>query len=253
MHSESIDLALSWLPPGYVETERWTSPGGGLIDGTPASRKVARVFGKGRAFIMIIDGADRDGTWTHGDPVTLDGRRGVVTASKDGVAAELQVPWRSGRLLQVTTQQMPEARAIATRIANSIRSAPAVSVDVPLSCSDPLCGAAGRIDVSGSAGKWTATVGGPTATAALTSGARTTPPKGARNVRHLTVNGHSATLWRAGMRSGTVLTLPLGDGRAIRIDSSARRPLQEQEAVRVAGSVRVLGGPDYSWLGTRPG
>jgi hypothetical protein len=253
MVSVSIDLAPTWLPPGYVETERWHSPGGYLVDGKPASRQNARLFSKGTAWIMIIDGALRDDSWDHGDPLTIGGQRGNVSASTSSIASELQVPWRSGRLLEVMAQNVPDARSVAIRVATSVRSAPSVSLDVPLTCTDKLCGTPGDIDVSGSVGKWTASIGGAEAMAALTSDDSLAPPSGVRPT-HIVVNGRDAEMW--GVRDlggGFTVLMPVGGGRSVHVYSNGRAGLSAAEALRVAKSVRVVGEPDYSWLGTRPG
>jgi len=254
-----LDIAPTWLPAGFVETERSYDPGGNKVDGKIAGPMRNRTFGKGSALIMVTDGALRDsGTWSRGETVVIGGRRGVVTASTSDIAADVQVPWRSGQLLEVSVTGaykvgVPGARAIAIRVAQSVRSKPAVSLDIPLICSDPLC-ARRNLDVGGSARKWQASVGGPEARASLTYG-YPGPPSDVNGVEQLTINGHPAVSWSGGggLRGGAGVSIDLGGGYRIMINASSRRPLSRDEAVRVAKSVKLTGKSDYSWLGTRPG
>jgi hypothetical protein len=148
---------------------------------------------------------------------------------------------------------VPDARAIAIRVAKSIRATPAVSLDIPLTCSDPLCSRR-NVDVGGSVTKWEASVSGPAARASLTYGS-SGPPSDVNRVEQLTINGHSAVSWLGGggPGSGAGVSIDLGGGYRIMINSSSRRPLSRDEAVRVAKSVKLTGKSDYSWLGTRPG
>lgn len=234
-----IAIAPTWLPGGFVETGRSYDSGG----------LVSRTFGKGSAWISITDGAFRDETWKQGGSVVVDGRHGALTSSKTDIAAELQVPWHSGRLLEVQVQQVRGARATALRVAQSVRSAPAVSVGAPLTCTDPLC-RSHSVDIGGVRNKWEATVGGPGANASLTFGYGG-PPSDVKVIRQLNVNGRSAVLWQAGMQ-GSGMFIDLGGKRSIMIGLMSRAPLTRAEAIRVAKSVHLNGHPTYRWLGTRP-
>lgn len=251
----SIGFTPTWLPAGFVETERWYDPGGYQTDNGVAGPSASRIFGTGSGLIMVTDGALRDdNTWQSGETVVVGGQHGAVSANKSDIAADLQVPWHSGRLLDVRVTGahdvgVSDARAIAIRVAQSLRSAPAVSLDVPLTCTDSLC-SRHYVDVSGTPDKWQAAVGGPDATAALTYSPYS-PPKGV-GIQHLTVNGHPALVWAAGLRHSNTLTVTLGSGRSLQIFSDARRPLSREEAVRVAKSVHLAGHWNYDWLGTRP-
>lgn len=250
-----IEVAPGWLPPGYVETERRRSRGGVLAGGERFGPYASRVFSLGDRTFWITENALRsDDMWARGESLPIGDQHGVGHGSRDGSYYSLQVPWRSDQLLEVTVQRAPpEAREVAVRVAQEVRPAPSVSVDIPLDCDDPLCDGPGHIDVSGSVKEWLARVGGPGATAILANGREFAPPADARRIRQLTVNDRSATLWHSGMRGSTTLAVELSGGRQLIIGSNARRPLREEEAERVAATVRIHGEPDYSWLGRRPG
>lgn len=248
-----IDIAVGWLPPGYLETERRQGRGGILTSGERFGPQASRTFDHGEATFWITDNPLRDTQlWERGTSLAIAGRPGVGGGSGDDTFYRLQVPWPDDRLLGVSVQRAPDARALAIGVAESVSPAPPVSVDIPLRCGDPLCEEPGRIEVWGSTDKWSASVGGYLATATLTHGVDHRPPADARRVRQLTVDGREATLWHSGMRQSTTLVIPLGSQRHLVIGSHARRPLPEEEAERVATTVRICGEPDYSWLGRRP-
>jgi hypothetical protein len=246
-----IELAPGWLPLGYVETERHHGRGGVLTSGERFGPQASRTFEHGDDRFWITDNPLRDtNLWERGEPLAIAGRSGVGRGG--GRFYYLQLPWRDGQLLGVSVQRAPDARTLAIRIAESVRRAPPASVDIPLDCGDPLCEGPGGIEVWGSTDQWSASVGGPLATATLTHGRDHTPPPDARRIRPLTVDGRPATLWHYGLRQSTTLVIPLGTQRHLVIGSHARRPLREEEAERVATTVRIRGEPDYSWLGRRP-
>ncbi len=215
--------------------------------------QASRTFERGGARFWITDNPLHDtNLWERGEPLTIAGRPGVGRGPRRGRFYYLQLPWDDGHLLGVSVQQAPEARALAIRIAESVRRSPPVSVDIPLQCDDPLCEGPGGIEVRGASDKWSASVGGPLATATLTHGRDHRPPQEARRIRQLRVDGRPAMLWHSGLRQSTTLVIPLGGVRHLVIGSRARRPLPEEEAERIASTVWICGEPDYSWLGRRP-
>jgi hypothetical protein len=245
-----MDIAPRWLPADFVETERRYSPGGYRVDDNPdpVGPSVVRIFRTATAEITISDGALPVTVTTR--PLTVNGQQGVGVGTKIGSAFRLQVPWHSGRLLDVFVRGMPGARAVAIRVAQSVRSAPAVTLDAPLTCTDPLCRPRASIEVHGLPDKWTATVFGQNANVVMAQGGPTIKPGSA--VRHLTINGHSAIVWQGGM-GGSSAILTVGAGRTVLIYSGSRRPLSLDEVVRVAKSVQLDTMSNYAWLGTRPG
>jgi len=246
-----MDITPTWLPPGVVETERRYDPGGYKVDDNPdpVGPRVIRVFRSATAKVTIVDGALPVTVTTR--PVTVDGRNGVGVGTNTGSAFRLQVPWRSGRLLDVAVQGIPSARAATIRIAESVRSEPTVNLDLPLTCTDPLCGPHLGLDVHGTAQNWTATTGGLWVSLDIVHGVITEPDNAA--AEHVTVNGRAAMVWQSGMRRSSTLIMPIGGGRQLRINSNSRRPLSREEAVRLARSIQLNAKADYSWLGTRPG
>jgi hypothetical protein len=177
----------------------------------------------------------------------------VITSSKNDIGAELQVPWRSGQLLEVTITGsdqvgVPQARETAIRIAKSIRSTP-VTVNSPLTCVDPMC-RDHSIDVGGARNKWEASVVGPQARASLTYGYGG-PPSDVNSLQNITINGRPAVVWQAAF-TGTGILIDLGGKRSIMITTATRGPLNRADAIRIAKSVRLTSQPNYDWLGTRP-
>lgn len=235
----TIPIAPTWLPDRFVETGREYGPNG----------FAGRTFGHGNAWISIVDGATRDDSWDKGTAVTVDGRRGVLSGSKANIAAELQVPWRSGRLLEIQVEQVHDARSAAIRVARSLRTAPAVTVDAPLTCGDPMC-RGHDIDVGGARTKWEASVVGRQAHASLTYGYGG-PPSDVDRQQNITINGRPAVLWESGM-DGAGVYIDLGGHRSIMVASQMRHGLTSDEAIRIAKSVHLARTPDYDWLGTRP-
>ncbi|MCG8921678.1 hypothetical protein [Lentzea sp. CC55] len=210
----ALKYAPRWLPEGFTENSRTTN------------NAVTRVWGPadGKASVVIttLGGMPDTGGW---DEVGVRGLKAWARVA-DGAAS---VVWKAQDALQVAVRGVDDVRAVALRVAESVRADAKATHQAPFKVegkyADQMSGAgADRWDASLNLGSVTVHVG-------------TQKPELAA-AEPVSVRG------REGLRSGATVAVSDG-GRWIWATSSA----YSDRLVELVGEVELVDAPDTGWIG----
>ncbi|MFT7841334.1 hypothetical protein Q5530_34810 [Saccharothrix sp. BKS2] len=229
-----LEYSPTWLPDGFTEWQRGTSPHGSerSYQRTGAPDSVASLIGFS---VRRDDIATRTASLeASADRVAIHGAPGYF------VGGDLHWRVREDRFLVVTTQAVPDARATALRVAESVQPDDRV-VRVPVSVDGSTDFTVSALGEEG----WTAYVN------ATQDGHRylvslSTSPYLANTVREVTARDRPAQYYEV---SGGLLNVDLGGGRYLGVSNSAPTgPLAPPEVlVGIAGRVVVDPRPQVRW------
>ncbi|GAA1302971.1 hypothetical protein [Saccharothrix xinjiangensis] len=230
-----LEYSPTWLPDGFTEWRRGNTPHG-------SDRSYQRVEAEGSVAPQIDFSV-------HGDDIAT--RAASLEASADQVAVagapgyfvggDLHWRVREDRFLVVTTQGVPDARATALRVAESVRP-DGRAIRVPVSFGDSTVFSITDRGDGGWSAHGTATHGGHDYLVSLS-----TAPYLANAAREVTARGRPAQYYEE--ISGGLLNVDLGAGRHLGVSNtgSSSRLAPPEALVEVAELVVVDPEPQVKW------
>jgi hypothetical protein len=231
--AKKIDYSATWLPAGYVETERVVNERGATA--------TARVY-DGKARVKVAEWPTADNTYGHPATPTVQGRKGIGFAIKDGY--EVQWEWRADRWLRVQATGSANARTIALKVAQSVHpAAPVAIAAIPVSCDLKLCKGNPIVSVYGGQTSWQATIDQGSAEMIYRNAYLT--PNSAAVAWNTTVRGHQA------IQQNGKLTVDLGNSQTLIIGGPDNTGLPNAQLQQIANNVLPATEASYPWLGKR--
>lgn len=257
--SERVTMTVGWLPAGFTERSRDASADGQFqhrawVSG-PTDSDTAPNVGLSYAASSDLD-ALAPLKAPGGDVVSVQGHRAVVTT---GSATSVTVTWQPSpdRVIEVHADNVPDARGVALRMADSVEPDPTGTVAsglafgvLPAGLVPVSSGVYGESPAAGSSmlfasdqDRWTADVAVYLSRSLIVNQVRNegTP---------ILVRGLPGTFLAEGA-PGSGVDVQLADGKWLTVLSQPKgngSPLSQAALLTIADSVRI-GQPDYSWLG----
>ncbi|MCR6488186.1 hypothetical protein M8542_35695 [Amycolatopsis sp. OK19-0408] len=232
-----------WLPDGFTEQYR---------EGGPGTTPQVRRWFAGPAAITLSAYSTDDPEWSRTalriasvkDQVVVHGRVAMVTGDTGG-AALLTWLFDAGHVLTAQVDGVPDARAVAQRVAENVTAEP-VGVHGELRFGPLPAGLAERsAAVQGTRPDDASTELTATGPAGPVRAVASTGSPGVNGAAPITVRGGQGFFVAAKNGEAAMVAVKLPSGRWLTV--SGARP--ETELVAVADGVRLDPAPDYRWLG----
>lgn len=231
--TKTIDYGPTWLPAGYVETERVVNERGATA--------TARVY-HGASRVKIAEWSTADSAYGRTTNPTVQGKKAIGFANQNGY--EIQWEWRPGRWMRIQVTGSPKAQTLALKVARAVRPTTPVAIDaLPVSCDLKLCKGKPIVSVYGQPNSWQVTIDQGSAELVYRNAYPT--PAATNGPWNTTVRGHRA------LQNNGRLTIDLGKSQTLIINGPDNAGLPHAQLQQIADNVLPATDVSYPWLGTR--